>query len=140
MYPKASDYLRPVQRIATVCGTFPDETLFSPTACRVYNVYSVFLLLISAYSTPASMMVHFYNYNDIVCFTLVLSDIVILSFHTACIVMPIVLKTTYRKLFKRLEQVERTIHSLNVAQTQCPINFQLITWHLFCLLYTSRCV
>ena len=130
MYTKAWDYLRPIHRIATLCGTFPDQTLFSPKACLLYRIYSLTLLCISAYSGHSMMIFHFNYYKDIVCFTVLVTDVTTFMFHAASVVTPITLNAAYRKLFKRLDQAERLIHSLNIAQKQRPSNLQMCAWIL----------
>lgn len=125
MFPKASEYLQPVQNFAKLCGTLPVCRLTDCTVTRSYKIYTLFSLVMMCYSGQKIMVNHFYEHRDIVCFTFLLTDTFYLAFHAAAILSPVVLKKVYFKLFKRFEQIEKLMHLQNIAQTQSISNFQL---------------
>lgn len=129
MFCTASVYLEKVKHFARLCGTFPyrSDTIVSLN----YMVYSLFLLLISAFGCLGSMVYHFLYYRDILCFTLVLTDVVTFVSHLAVILNSLLSKKIYKKIFKRFACIERMLHTLNIVQNQNPTDNQMYIQMIF---------
>lgn len=125
MYVKATEYLQPIRNFAKFCGTLPGRNLHDSTVSLWYTVYTSVLLAISAYSTSKEIVHHFDTYKDIVCFTVVLTDLTNFVRHMAAIFVPFSLQKVYLRMWQRFEHVESVMQAQNMANKQNLTNFNL---------------
>lgn len=121
MFPKAAEYLQPIQNFARLCCTFPDQNWISgSTISNIYLMYSLFILLTSASLLRSAVRFHMYFYSDVILLTLLLCDVMNFAFHVCAVLIPKVLSKSYSKLLASLRHTETLIHEQNMSQTQSP--------------------
>ena len=127
MYPKVAQYLGPVHSFAKFCCTYP-MSLTDTTVSPYYVAYCTLLLFIPLYTSLRTFQTYWLQFRDVVLFTFCLSHL--LRYATIFVVsyIPFFLRDTYRTLFKRLEEVEELIHTLNIKQTENPKMAKQCMW------------
>lgn len=148
MFTTTSEYLKPLHELATFCGCFPHSIPPHSASHRCYCVYSLVLLLFSAASHAVVSVEHYNYYNDIVCFTFLLTDVITFAAQISSLVIPATLRKTYLKLLRRLEGAENLIHTLNINQkektartllyTLVGLGFSMILFHKYILYFEYR--
>ena len=88
VFPKATEYLQPIRIPAKLCGVFPHRISSRSEVPKLYFIYSLVFILLSAISYSKNLLYHFNKYRDIICFTLSLGDITTFSFHASSLLVP----------------------------------------------------
>lgn len=127
-YPQASRYLQPVLVAAKFCGTFPQFSFSDLPNCKFYLVYLLCVLLLATNFAAATIPLHYNAYKDIICFSVILYDAVIILYNLSAALMPILLRNTYLKMMKAIDKIEKLMHSINISQTQSPNRHCLFFW------------
>lgn len=142
MYSKAAEYLKPIQKLSKLCGIFPYRSSSDSAIPKFNLIYPLLLLLLTALVLSRSLAIDLRFSKDIVSFTFILTAAISFLFHTAAVVIPLLLGKTYSKLLRRLEQAEVLIHRLNISQKQSttiPFNilivvcFAVVVFHFYIL-------
>lgn len=131
MYPKASEFLKPIHVFGKLCGVFPVDSLCNDSVSRTYYIFCVALLVSTLHPLYAMFMYQYVRYNDIVCFTVTLHVICILFSNVVNIFVPIQCRRTYVKLFKKLDYVLDQVYTLNMKQRVQVKSFNAFRyfWH-----------
>lgn len=119
MYPKASDYLRPVLIFSKYCGIYPGA-LAPPNLWYYWFAYSTLMLATLLLLTRDILLHAWYSYKDVVYFTFVFS-LFIKVFTCFCLIsVPIWRQSSYRKLIKSINAAELLMFSFNINQKPNP--------------------
>lgn len=130
MYHSAVNYLQPVQNFAKICGLHPLDLTDHSVAYFYIFCCSLMVIIPTKHALNYGMML-FTQYNDIVLFTNMLHIICTRAMHNTFIYIPLVKTKLYKKLFKKLSNAEKLIHSLNMKQQETPAKLWQYLFILF---------